>query len=480
MKYYYKISSFIFLLLIFKSGYAQDKPVNSFTLDEAVKYALENSYTVKNAFLDEESSKARVKETIGIGLPQIDGAAGVQYNPQLSRFFSTYTGPNGFLGDLSGVPGIQPGDVVAAQNFFQLKSSGDVNVSINQILFNGSYLVGLKAASSYKELSVKMSGQTREQTISQVSKAFYLALTNQERIKLFDSNIARVDSLLRTTTALNKSGFAEGIDVDRVQVTYNNLVTERRKFENIQTLAYELLKFQMNYPMNETISIVGSLDDIQVPDLSSYQEHEYAKRWDYQVAQTNVKLQELDLKNKYAASVPSLAAFAKLGYATQSPTVGGLFKTNSGISNEGGLGPDKWYGYSLVGVSLSVPIFSGLQRNYRVQQSKLNLLKTENSVKQLESAIDLEVKQSRINFDNSVQTMQSQKENMELASNIARVTKIKYEQGLGSNLEVVDAEAALREAQINFYNAIYDAIVAKIDLDKAYGNLYPTEENANK
>jgi outer membrane protein len=478
MKYYYKISSFILLVLIFKSGYSQDKPANSFTLDESIKYALENSYTIKNAFLDEESAKAKVKETIGIGLPQIDGAAGVQYNPQLSRFFSTYTGPGGFI-DLSGVPGIQPGDVVAAQNFFQLKSNGDVSVSVNQILFNGSYLVGLKAASSYKELSVKMKGQTHEQTISQVSKAFYLVLTNQERIKLFDTNISRVDSLLRTTTALNQSGFAEKIDVDRVRVAYNNLVTERKKFENIQTLAYEVLKFQMNYPMSETISIVGSLDDIQVPNLSGYQEHDYTKRWDYQTAQANLKLQELDLKNQYAASVPSLVAFAKLGYATQSPTVGGLFKTNSSISDAGGVGPDKWYGYSLVGVSLSVPIFSGLQRNYRVQQSKLNLLKTENSVKQLESAIDLEVKQGRITYDNAVQTMQSQKENMELASNIARVTKIKYEQGLGSNLEVVDAEAALREAQINFYNAIYEAIVAKIDLDKAYGNLYPTE-TANK
>ncbi|MBL7871573.1 MAG: TolC family protein [Cyclobacteriaceae bacterium] len=475
MKYFIKVSSFILFILISRSVNSQDKPASAFTLDESIKYALEHSYSVKNASLDEEAAKAKVKETIGIGLPQIDGAAGVQYNPKLSRFFSTYSGPNGFLGDLSGVPGIQPGDVVAAQNFFQLKSNGDVNVAINQILFNGSYLVGLKAASSYKELSTKMSGQTREQTISQVSKAFYLALTNQERIKLFDSNLARVDSLLRTTTALNQSGFAEKIDVDRVRVTYNNLATERRKFENIQSLAYELLKFQMNYPMNEAISIIGSLEDIQVPDLSSYQDHEYTKRWDYQVAQTNVKLKELDLKNQYAASIPSLVAFAKMGYATQSPTISGLFKTNSGISDNGVLGPDKWYGYSLLGVSLSVPIFSGLQRNYRVQQSRLNLLKTENSVKQLETAIDLEVKQARITFDNSVQTMQSQKENMELAANIARVTKIKYEQGLGSNLEVVDAEAALREAQINFYNSTYDAIVAKIDLDKAYGNLYPTE-----
>lgn len=481
MKYYYKISSFIFLLLIFKSGYAQET-TPTFTLEQCVQYALEHSFNIKNALVDEEIAKARVNETIGIGLPQIDGSVSIQHNQKLRRFFGTYIEnpqPDQISFFPPGIPNAVDGDILASQNFFQLSSSGDAGITINQILFNGSYLVGLQASNSYKQLSTKATGQTKEQVVMQVSKAYYLAIINQERIKLFDSNISRVDTLLRTTKALNQNGFAEQIDVDRVQVTYNNLVTERTKFENLQVVAFELLKFQMGYPMNQSLLLTGSVEDFKVPEVQK-EEVDYTKRWDFQVLNANKRLQELDVKNQYATGMPSLVAFANLGYSTQSRNISGVFKTNSAVKATDIVGPDKWYNYSLFGVSLNVPIFSGLQRTYKVQQSKLNLLKVNNSSRQLESAIDLEVKQSRINFDNSVQTMQSQKENMELASNIARVTKIKYEQGLGSNLEVVDAEAALREAQINFYNAIYDAIVAKIDLDKAYGNLYPTEENANK
>jgi outer membrane protein TolC len=446
----------------------------SFTLEQCINYALESSVEIKNSQLDENIAKAKVRETVGIGLPQIDASVGIQHNEKLRRFFATYSGSGGFLGDLSGIPGIQIGDVVSAQNFFQLRSSGDAGININQILFNGSYLVGLQASNTFKELSVKTSGQTREQVISSVSKAYYLAITNQERVKLFDSNIGRIDSLLKTTKALNQNGFAEKIEVDRVQVTYNNLVTERIKFINLQALALELLKFQMNYPMSEPIALKGTLEEMTPPELGAYTaELDFNARWDYQILKTNRKLQELDLKNKYAAGVPNLVAFANLGYTTQSPNVAGLFKTNSAIEDNGQVGPDKWYGYSLFGVSLNIPIFSGLQRNYQVQQSKLNLLKLENSTKRMESAIELEVKQARINLENAVRTVNAQRENMDLAANVARVTKIKYEQGVGSNLEVIEAESSLREAQINYYNALYDALVAKVDIDKAYGKLNP-------
>ena len=446
----------------------------TFSLEQCVQYALENSVTVKNAQLDQEIANERVKETVGIGLPQITGSSSLIYNQKLSRFFSQYSGPGGGIFDFSSVPGIQPGDVVAAQNFFQLKSSGDASVSVNQILFNGSYLVGLQAAKSYKDLSLKTSGQSRETLVSQVTKAYYLAVINNERITLFDANIARVDSLLRNTKALNTNGFAEQIDVDRVQVTYNNLITEREKFINLQEVAQELLKFQMNYPMDQTLAITGNIADFTAPVLSDIEPNvDFNNRWDYQLLQANKKLLELDLKNKHAGGVPSLSAFAKFGMATQSNTVGGLFSTGSDIKDQGGVGPDKWYDYSNYGISLNVPIFTGLQRNHQVQQAKLTLLKTENSTRQLESAINLEAKQTRLTLDNAIKTLASQKANMELASNVARVTKIKYEQGVGSSLEVIDAESSLRETQINYYNAMYDAMIAKVDIDKAYGKLVP-------
>ncbi len=462
-------------------------PVGSatLTLDQCIQYALENSINIKNAQLDERVSEARVKETVGIGLPQISGSVSLQHNQQLPRFFARYATAQGFAGvddegkPLLNIPGVNPTDVVAMQSPFQLKSSGSATAQINQLLFSGSYLVGLKASNTYKELSVKTTAQTKETTIEQVTKAFYSALINKERMQLFESNITRVDSLLRNTKALHANGFAESIDVDRIQVTLNNLITERRNFENLQQLSIELLKFQMNYPMNADIEVAGDLAEQNIKvDLNSYlNDWNYRNRPDYQLLEVNRKLQQLNVKNNVAANLPVLSAFANGGWMTQSNNIGGLFVTNTGIKDEGGIGPDKWYTISSYGLSMSIPIFSGLQRNYRTQQEKLKLQKIENSFKTLESSIDLQVRQASITYENAVQTLESQQRNMDLARNVARITQVKYEQGVGSNLEVVTAESSLKEAQINYYNALYDAMVAKTDLDKAFGKLLPTTNN---
>lgn len=486
MKRVFQILLFITLMMPF-AGMAQQPVSTRLTLDECIQYALENSTTLKNAVIDEQIADARVKETRGIGLPQIDASVGLLHNHKLPRFYAQYFAPKDgeeTLFDLSGVPGIQEGDVVALQNFFQLKSSGNAAVSVNQILFNGSYLVGLKAANAYRELSIRSTRQTQEQIIQQVTKAYYAVLINKDRMNLFDNNIARVDSLLKTTQALNKNGFAEGIDVDRIQVSLNNLVAERDKFYNLQELAVHLLKFQMNYPLDQPLDVQGDIASLQVDEslLSDYELNwDYTKRTDYALLEANRDLQELDVKNKFSAALPSLSAFANLGYSTQSPSIGGLFKTETqGVSSTSAFGPDRWYSFSTFGLNLNIPIFSGLQRSYRLQQAKLNLLKIENSFTTLKSSIDLEVKRAAISFLNAIKSLESQRANSGLAENIARITKIKYEEGVGSNLEVIEAEAALKEAQTNYYSALYEALIAKIDLDKAYGKLLPPTNEDKK
>lgn len=450
----------------------------SFDLEDCIRYALENTVEVQNARIDEQIATARVKETVGIGLPQIDGSVNLTHNEKLSRFFMQYDpGQPGFF-DPGDIPGIEPGDVVAFPNFFQLPSSGSAGVTVNQLLFNASYLVGLKAADTYKELAYKTSTQTQIQVVENVEKAYYSVLVNNERITLFDNNIARVDSLLRTTRALHENGFAEEIDVDRVRVTLNNLKSERLKFLNLQALSLGLLKFQMNYPIDRPLHVEGSLSELSVDEdlFRRYEEGwDYRNRIEYEILDVQRRLQELDIKNRFSESLPNLSAFLNFGYSTQSPDIGGLFKTESGVASTELYGPDKWYNYSNFGLTLNVPIFSGLQRNYRMQQARLNLLKLENSYSSLKQSIDLSIQQNTTTFKNSLETLKSQQENMELAEKVARVTKIKYEQGVGSNIEVTDAESSLREAQVNYYNALYDAILAKIDLDKAYAKIDPSQ-----
>ena len=198
---------------------------------------------------------------------------------------------------------------------------------------------------------------------------------------------------------------------------------------------------------------------------------DYRSRPDYQVLDASKRLQEYNVKNRYAVSLPSLGAFLNYGFSTQSDDIAGIFKTNSNISDAGGLGPDKWYNYSSYGLSLTMPIFTGMQNRQRVQQEKIKLQKIQNDFVGLKSSIDLEIKQASLVYDNALKSLNIQQQNIDLAGKVARVTKIKFEQGVGSNLEVVDAEDALRQAQTNFYAALFDAMIAKVDLDKAFGKL---------
>jgi outer membrane protein TolC len=484
MKQFYRLV--IVIVSCWGTARAQDRPSTAFTLQQCLDYALKNSITMQNMAIDEQIAQSKVKETIGIGLPQINGSINATSNPTLPRFFGVKQRLFGFSGlPASEYPNFFPqlgdNDVLASQNFFQLKNSLNASLSVNQLIFNGSYLVGLHASSAFKNLAYKSTNQTKEQTIEQVTKAFYSALINQERIQLFTNNIARVDTLLRNTSVLNKNGFAEEIDVDRVQVTQNNLVTEKDKFERLQTLSLELLKFQMNFPMDQPLVLLGKIDDIS----TNVNLDEYLKEWDYknrpdvQVLEANRELQRLNVRNKYAAALPVLSANANLGYSKQATSFGNLFSNGPDFAEMQGVGPDKLYPFSSVGITLSIPIFTGLQNSYQLQQEKLRLKKIDNTYNMLKSSIDLSVKQSVTAYENSLESLEAQKKNMKLAEKVARVTKIKYNQGVGSSLEVVEAESALKEAQVNYYNALYDVLVAKVDIDKAFGKIL-SNQNTQK
>lgn len=470
------LSIFLWLVL-FGSLHAQQPEAagsgNGFTLEQSVDYALKNSPMLQNALLEEEISRAKVKETTGLGLPQIDGKVQLSYDSKLRRFFSAYD-PDGLLTGGESLP-LDVGEVYSAENFFQLQGTGDAGISINQLLFSSSYLVGLRAAKTYRELSSKTTRQNREEVIQQVSRAYYTALINEARLDLYNHNIERVDSLLKNTSALFKNGFAEEIDVDRIQVQLNNLISERDNFQNQDALSRALLKFQMNYPQDQPIQLSDDIESITVdtnPDVYRA-DFDYAMRSDYSLLETQRSLQELNIKNKFSESMPTLSAFANMGYYTQSDNISGLFKTESDLGEDDipGLGPDKWYPYMGFGVTLNVPIFSGLQRSARIQQAKLELQKIDNQFTSLKSNIDVEITQMTTQYKNALNTLKAQEANMKLAEKVARVTKVKYEQGVGSNMEVVDAENSLKQSQTNYYNALFEVLVAKVDLEKAYGRL---------
>ncbi|MFL5731306.1 MAG: TolC family protein [Cytophagaceae bacterium] len=431
---------------------------SSYSLKRCIDYALLNQTSIRNAESDLGIAKAKVGEIRAIGLPQVNGAASVIDNPNLRRLFFVANPSNPFT---QNIPGVQPGDVIASPNLFQLRSSGDASATISQLLFDGSYIVGLQAAGTYRQLAEKNIYASKIQTVESVTKAYYMVLINQERIALLATNVSRLDSMLKQTRAQYAAGFVEKIDADRLEVTYNNLYTDMQKFENLLGLSMVILHFQMGMPLDSAMVLTDKLADLNfdTTETALPTKFDFSKRVDYAALETQRKLQIYERKNVFAGYLPRLSAFATGGYTRQDKHVSNVFG-------------NQWFNYSMLGVNLSVPIFDGLSKHYKAQQTKLNLVKTDNNLSALRNLIGLQIMQSNISLKNSLQTLASQKRNLELAQEVLRVTKIKYQAGVGSNIEVVNAEASFKEAQTNYFAALFDAVVAKVDLQKATGTLY--------
>lgn len=459
------------LMVVLTLGLTSAQTDSSYTLQQCIDYALKNNLTVKNSEFDEYIAKAQVGEVRGAGLPQITGSAAVIDNPKLQRMF-LYNDP-ATAGGFPFFPAGTPEGAYALPNFFQLRSNADANIQATQLLFNGSYLVGLQAARTLVELNRKNTSITKTQTVENVTKAFYSVLINEERKKLLDANIANLDSTLREVRAMNQQGFVEKIDVDRLEVTYNNLLVERSKFDLLLGLTRELLKYQMGYDPARTISIKGSISDLNAKAVDRPDTASYVNRPEYKLMKTQYEMEAINLRYKRSQALPSLAAFAKAGTFRGARSLGGLFEAPVDYGNDYlNSIRSNFYGYWNYGVSLNVPIFSGFSQRYKIQQSKYNLSKIKNNMEGFRQGAMLQTTQASISLKNNALAMETQKRNMELAEQVKKVTKIKYQQGVGSNIEVVNAETSYKEAQTNYFNALYEMMVSDIDYKKATGTLY--------
>lgn len=446
------------LLLLSCQVFAQDPASRGYSLQQAVDFALVNNVNVKNAQVDIKSANARVGEIRAIGLPQVSAQAQLIHNIKIQNvILEVGAGPS--FGSDPSLPPPPAGTVIAFP--FQLKNNAGVSLSANQLIFDGSYFIGLKAASTYKELARKSLDQSKIQTIEAVTKAYYGVLVNRERLELLDLNVKYLDTLVRETKAMYDNGFVEKIDVDRLEVQLNNLDFQQQQVERLQDLSLNLLKFQMGLGMKQNIELTDSLyfEGIENFTIDQVSDFDYSQRNEYSLLQTQKELAYLDIRNNRSQYLPQLAAFGTFGYNPAATKLSNITQ------------PERWIDYSLIGLQLNVPIFDGLSKHYKTQQAKLAYQKTDQNMNLLQNSIDLEIGQATITLTNNVDALKSQKRNLDLAAEIVRVTKIKYQQGVGSNIEVNNAITAYKEAETNYYSALYDALIAKVDLDKATGKL---------
>lgn len=442
----------LILLLLFPLWTMSATAQTRLSLQEAIEYGVTHNINVKNANTDAASANSRIGEIRAIGLPQVSGSFSLIDNLIIQRVFL----PAAFFG---GGPDDPPQAVQ-----FGVKYSGNSSVQLSQILFNAQWLLGLKAAAAFRDLAQKNVNQSKINVVENVAKAYYGALVAEERAKLLDLNIARLDSTVREMSAMNKTGFVEKIDVDRLEVALNNLKTEKQKVNNLIQLSHYLLKFQMGMPLDESVTLTDRITEADVAriELETKVEEtgtfDYNQRIDYSILKTNLKLAEMDVENNKRGYYPTVAAFAGYGY-------------NTGRNSFSEVVNSQWFNNANIGLSINVPIFDGFSRKYKIQQARYTVEKTKQSIGLVEQGIDLQIRSANVTIMNGLETLKTQKRNLELAQEVLRVSKIKYQAGTGSNIEVITAESALREAQTNYFASLYDLLLAKIDLDKAKGKL---------
>lgn len=442
----------LLLLFLLPAGvcFAQQKKdsIYHFSVKQSIDYALAHQGNVINARYEVDKASAKVKETVGIGLPQISGTVNIQDFLQIP----TTLIPDQFFGGPAG-------QFTPVKFGTQFNTTGELDAS--QLIFDGTYIVGLEASKTYKQLSQKSLVQTSIQTISAVTKAYYTVLVNHWKLQMVNADVQRLKALMDQSQVMYEKGFAEKIDWERIKVSYNNLKTQEKTIGKLINLSYDLLKFQMGMPFNDSLSLSDSLKTIPLsPEVEKDTAFRPENRIEYSLAQTNLMASELMLRRDHYAYMPSLAAYASLSRQA----LGNQFEIFSASQ--------VWYPTSLIGLKLSVPIFDGLQKAYRSQEDKIGVLEGMNTLNTLRQSIYLDIANSTTNLENAISDLRNQQENMDLAQNVESVTKIKYQAGTGSNIEVIDAETSLTEAETNYYNALFNALVARVDYEQAKGNLY--------
>ena len=432
----------MFLLLSFGISASAQNP-KSFSLDEAISYALGNSLSIKNAQIGIADANEQIKENKAIGLPTISANLGYNYYFKLPVSLV----PAEFFGGQAGE---------FSKLAFGTKNNISAGIEAQTLLFDWSYLTGLKAARAYRDYSEEERTLTEVEVKNQVRSAYMPSLIIEESKKTLAKNIDNVKQLRHETSEMYKAGFVEQLDVDRLDLTIANLETELSNLDRQTQLIYNALKLVMNYPMDQEITVSDNLDKLLIEasqeDLDG--KINYTARPEYRVAERGKSLNLLNIEYMKSTYYPNLSGFASYTQQGQSDD---FFNNNI------------WTDVGIVGLKASIPIYSGGGKKAKLHRAQLDLAKTENNIRSLERGIWLEIGNARIAYTNAKVRVAEQQKNLALAQRIYDTTQIKYKEGVGSSLEISQAEQALFQSQQNVIQARYELLLAKVDLDQALG-----------
>jgi len=429
------------------NGYAQTQ----LTLQEALKFALNNNKQLARTKMDEEMGKYKTQEVRSQALPQLNGNASYTDNLMLQKSL--------IPGAVFGKP---DSSILVA---FGVKYNATVGAELSQQIFNQAVFTGLKAAKSGEEYYKIQTEQSVENVIYNVSQLYYQLLVTQEKIITINSNIEKLTQLVSATKSQFDNGLAKKIDLDRIRVNLTNYLTQRTQLMNQYATQTNNLKKVMGMPLQSTFLLPpASLKEIEnkAAGVLQYDDMNIANRTEYKLLKKQQELQLFQKKAYLAEYYPSLSLFGRYSYNGMSQQ----FAFSKDPSNS-----TSWFGAAAVGITLKVPIFDGFGRRSRVNQQNVTLRQLSKQMEDTEQTLNIDYENAKLMVRSNLSTISTQKENMDLANEVYYSTQNNYKLGLAGLTDLLNAETSLADAQNSYNEALLQYKLAELDIIKSKGSL---------
>ena len=434
-----------FLLIIFLlwNGFNISAQSNTFSLDEAVQYAMQNNAISKNASNDLEIAQAKKWETIATGLPQI--SAFIDYANNIKQPISLV--PAEFFGGNKGE---------FAEISFGTKQTFDGTATLNQLLFDGSYIVGLSSIKLYLEIADNAKKKTDLEVKRNVISAYGNVLVSQERVKFLKENLENVEGNLNEITKVYENGMTELENVEQLTITYSNLKNSLDYAVKLGNTSENILKMVIGLPLENEIILSDNLSGLTLKKIDMGlidKPISINQNIDYIIANNEKKSQETLLRLEKSRALPTISAYVQ-----------GTYKGNSDSfdfldSNQ------KWYGSSVAGVTMSIPVFSSLRRSAKTQQAKIEVAKASEELLQTEKRVLIELENAKTNYQFAINNFQNAQKNLSLAKKIEKKNGIKFIEGLASSFELRQAQMQLYSIQNELLQSMLEVINKKTNLE---------------
>ena len=437
-----KTLTIIVAFILFQTGFAQEQPT-SFSLQEAIDYALENNRSAINAARDIDAAKQQKWETTASGLPQI--SASVDYQNYLKQLISVI--PAEFLGG-------QEGEL--AEVAFSTKQSLTAFATVNQKIFDGSYIVGLQSAKVYLEISKNAKVKTDLEVRKAVIEAYGNVLLAEESVAILERNIEVLEKNLYETNKIFENGLEEEESVEQLKITLSGVQSSLNNTNRLKKLAYQMLNFTLGLDVHDALTLIDNLETLTENNISLNIlniEENPESTIDYLIAQNDAEAKTLLLKLEKSKALPTLNAFLNGGYSGYGDEFNFTKKSQD------------WFGSSLFGVSLDIPIFSSGMRSASTQRAQINLEKAETQLTETEQRIKLEIASAKSDYQFAIEDYDNKKENLALAERIETKNQTKFFEGIGSSFELRQAQTQLYAAQQELLQAMLDVVNSKAALE---------------